>query len=383
MSALPKHVWFNTDGQDAANSSPLDWFDQLYAPTSFRPVNQVGAPWDTSGWSPRSLGVDAGWRPPPGSGAPLQWPALADSASPSAGTTSPPPGGASATASASAAAPSRSASSGTTSNIISASGSGLVFHNTFDASCSVAFKACVFAAENELSTLFTNSDTVNVSFHEKNQGNTGFALRNSWPSWTVVSYATLKSKLPSGDVLPSSNPAPAGSQNWYLPEAYARMLGLNSSTPATDDSVTLNTYASWTFGQDVINGLIHELSEGIMGRVGGLGGSTKNGVWSTMDLFRYNASGAPDYSNGRDGQTAYFSSNGGKSLSSLSFHNQYNTSGTLFKGDTADWSGTHVFGGTGAGETLTLVQTELNVMAALGWKVSLSGVSAYETERLN
>src|SRR5208283_2478216 len=65
------------------------------------------------------------------------------------------------------------------------------------------------------------------------------------------------------------------------------MLGLSSSTPSTDDSVTLNTADTGLddFGQDVINGVIHELSEGAMGRVGGLG--DQNGVWSTMDLFRY------------------------------------------------------------------------------------------------
>ena len=117
---------------------------------------------------------------------------------------------------------------------VSASGGVLVFHNTFDASCSAAFKACVTSAEDELSTLFTNADTVNVSFHEKNAG-ASFALSNGWPSSTTVSYATLKAALPSSDVLPSSNPAPAGS-HWSVPEAYARMLGLSSSTPSNDDS---------------------------------------------------------------------------------------------------------------------------------------------------
>ena len=111
-----------------------------------------------------------------------------------------------------------------------------------------------------------------------------------------------------------------------------------------------------------------------MGRVGGLGGSTTTGGWSTMDLFRYNASGVADYTNGRDGKTTYFSPNGGTTLSKgagLSFHNQYNPSLQFFSGDTADWSQNQVFGSTGSGETLTMVQTELNVMAALGWKVSL------------
>ena len=101
-----------------------------------------------------------------------------------------------------------------------------------------------------------------------------------------------------------------------------------------------------------------------------------------MDLFRYNSSGAADYSNGRDGDTTYFSSNGGSTLSdtanpekgapTLSYNNQYNSSGTKVNGgDTADWVQESVFGSTGTGETLTLTQTELEVMEALGWKLNL------------
>ena len=101
-----------------------------------------------------------------------------------------------------------------------------------------------------------------------------------------------------------------------------------------------------------------------------------------MDLFRYNASGNPDYTNGRDGETTYFSTDGGATLSNgndpakgaptLSYNNQYNSNGTFNNGgDTADWSQTQVFGSTGGGETLTLTQTELDVMEALGWNLSL------------
>jgi hypothetical protein len=47
-------------------------------------------------------------------------------------------------------------------------GSGLVFNNNFDSTCTQQFKNCVVAAESTLSTLFTNSLTVYVSFTEKN-----------------------------------------------------------------------------------------------------------------------------------------------------------------------------------------------------------------------
>ena len=40
-------------------------------------------------------------------------------------------------------------------------GSGLMFNNTFDASCSSSYIACIVSAEDELESLFTNSVTIN------------------------------------------------------------------------------------------------------------------------------------------------------------------------------------------------------------------------------
>ena len=145
------------------------------------------------------------------------------------------------------------------------------------------------------------------------------------------------------------------------------MLGLSSGTPSTDDTVTLNSFYNWSFTQDIVNGIEHELSEGGMGRVGGLG--DQNGVWSTMDLFRFSAVGIHDYTDGRDGKTTYFSTNGVtlSSTAGLSFNNEYSGGTKVNSGDTADWSQKAVFGSTETGETLTLAQTELTVMEALGW----------------
>ncbi len=276
-------------------------------------------------------------------------------------------------------------SSSSSSQVVSTSGSGLVFNNTYNASCTAAFEACIVSAEDELESLFTNSVTLNVTFQEQNQGNNHVALGNSWPSSYNVSYATLKADLPSTDYLPATDPNPAGGNDWNVPEAYGRMLGIGTSTPSTDDTVTLNSYYGWDFGQDVINGLMHEISEGGMGRVGSLGGQSGTNNWSTMDLFRYTASATPDYTNGRDGVTTYFYNgiqNGVSTLSNqdmpnkgaptLSFHNNFNTSNTFSKGDSDDWDQTQVFGSTNTGETLTLDQTELDVMQALGWNLSLT-----------
>ena len=75
------------------------------------------------------------------------------------------------------------------------------------------------------------------------------------------------------------------------PISYARMLGLTNQSAPFDDEVIINTSYNWSYGQDVIDTVEHELSEGGMGRIGGLG--DQNSAWSTMDLFRFNAAGAP------------------------------------------------------------------------------------------
>jgi hypothetical protein len=67
-------------------------------------------------------------------------------------------------------------------------------------------------------------------------------------------------------------------------------------------ALQLNTYYTKSFGQDVINGLIHEMSEG---RIGSLGGG---GNWGTMDLFRYNSDFAGPI-DGLGGQNAIFLEN--------------------------------------------------------------------------
>ena len=247
---------------------------------------------------------------------------------------------------------------------MSTAGSGLVFVNSYTANDSQQYINDIVAAEHALEGLWTNSVTINVSFDEKAMGNNGTLANNTWTSWTPVSYTQLKNALPGSDSLPSTDPT--GGHTWNLPEAYARMLGLSSSTPSVDDSITLNSSYNWGYGQDVVNTVEHELSEGAMGRVGGLG--DQNGVWSTMDLFRYSAPGVRDFTDGRDGRTTYFSADG-STLSSLSFNNEYNSSGVRVNtGDTADFAQQDVFGTGSPGETETLSQTDIAVMDALGWK---------------
>jgi len=270
---------------------------------------------------------------------------------------------------------------GVTTFTVTVPGSGMVFNNTITAGFTTAFQQDIVDAEDALAGNWTNSITLNLSFSAVNDGNTGFLATNSWPSFVNVSYATLKSALAAHDqgdtfaqeavaALPANDPNPAGGNDWALPEAYARMLGLSSATPTADDTVTLNTFylQDATVGQDVINAMTHEISEGAMGRVGGLG--DQNSVWSTMDLFRYAASGQPDYTDGRDSVITYFSFDGGHTTSQsvpLAFNNQYIGASHNNMGDTADFTQLDVFGVGNANETFTLSQTDIEIMDVLGW----------------
>jgi hypothetical protein len=249
-----------------------------------------------------------------------------------------------------------------TTETLSTPGSGLVFNNTYDdASCIPQYITCIVAAEKQLETLFTNPVTINITFNEAALGQ-NYGATNSYCT-VPITYDQLRNKLPASDGLPSSDPT--GAPAWSLPVAYARMLGLTTCAPPVDDTVTLNSSLGWTFGQDVIDTVEHEISEGAMGRVGGLG--DQNGVWSTMDLFRYSAPGVRDFQDGKDGKTTYFSAKGSV-LSSLSFHNEYNGNVKLDANDTADFAQHDVFGWGPPGETNTLSPTDIAVMNALGWK---------------
>src|SRR6516162_914836 len=105
----------------------------------------------------------------------------------------------------------------------------------------------------------------------------------------------------------------------------------------------------------------------VWGVWGGLG-DQGSGWWSVMDLFRYSAPGIRDFTDGRDGLTTYFSSNGDV-LSSLSFNNQYNYSTHVNMADVADFTQQDVFG-NGGGDGLS--PTDIAVMNALGWTHSHS-----------
>ena len=245
--------------------------------------------------------------------------------------------------------------------------SGLTFNNTFEASVSNAFKANILTAEQTVANTWTGNVTLNFDFNAQAAGTNNFLATNNF-FITGVTYAQLKTALQatSGgsavalsafNSLPAADPA--GGVTYFLPVGYANFLGLSAST--STDTTTLNTSYNWNFGQDVVNTMIHEITEGGMGRIGGLGVGL-GGRWSTMDLFSYNAAGQRDLSSTDTARV--FSFNGGLTTSQsagLTFFSA--NSGN----DAADFQQLDIFGTGSPGETNSLTQTDINIMLALGW----------------
>ena len=73
------------------------------------------------------------------------------------------------------------------------------------------------------------------------------------------------------------------------------------------------------------------------------------------------------------GQTTYFSYNGGATLSSLAYNNEYNGGSKVNGGDTADFTQVDVFGTGFPGEANSLSATDIQLMEALGWSAARLG----------
>jgi hypothetical protein len=219
-------------------------------------------------------------------------------------------------------------------------GSGIVFNNTYDPDVTPEYRSAVIQAENILQRSFSDHITFNVEFTEsaaKNADGTPdntFVAVNQGYNAALVSYDQLKSALVAHattaddfaavNSLPASDPSHGA--HWVVPYGMAEILGLANFTPGPlDQTITLNSNYifnwnespnTWTFKMDAVGVLVHELTEGLFGRISELG--LRGGDWAPMDLFRYNSGLTPlrfghytgplhDYSGGADGQATYFS----------------------------------------------------------------------------
>jgi FG-GAP-like repeat/FG-GAP repeat len=269
---------------------------------------------------------------------------------------------------------------GATTQIVTFAGSGLVFNNTYGSGVTTAYKADILAVENWFQSHFTNSVTANVTFNLASLG-PNYGAENNFSPVTGVSLATLRTALATHETTSVGTAAanslvglgdPTGGKGFDVPFAMAEILGIPLNGASTSDTVTLNSDLSWTYGQDVIGTLAHELSEGVMGRIGGEG--IQNSAWGPMDLFGYSAPGQHDYTGGKDGFQTFFSYNGTNLL--LPYH-AADATGTFDGEDFADWEyqGTYVvnndaFGAGGPGVPDALSSVDAQVLEALGWTPS-------------
>jgi hypothetical protein len=255
--------------------------------------------------------------------------------------------------------------------IVRSPGSGLVFVNTYATSVSSAYRSAIVAAENFFQNQFSNAVTLNVSFDAQPLG-PGYAGSNEYSpahvSYTVLksalqSHATTADDLAAVNSLPGTDPSRGAGFDVAI--GMARILGLAGAGSTIDDKVTLNSSLGWTYGNDVVGLVEHELSEGALGRVGGLG--IQSSAWGPLDLFRYSAPGRHDYTGGQDGLPAYFSVDGRTLLTQ--FHNAVSTTGIFDGFDFGDWGNTRgdAFGPGGPGISATVTATDLRLLDVLGW----------------
>ena len=274
------------------------------------------------------------------------------------------------------------------------SGSGLVFDNTYGSGVSATFRGEIIAAENYLQSLFSNTCTVSCDFNLQSL-NHAYSGENSFDP-VVVSYSAFVNALQQHATTAPALAAAASLANLSDPShgagfevsvGEARILGLAGVGSGTDDTVILNSYY-WTASAlqndpgDAEAVLEHEISEGIMGRIGSLGIADPP-YWAPMDLFRFTASGQRDFTGGADGQLTYFSTNGSSVYTGLQYHNSVNSSGQFDGFDLADWDQVGADanahdpfgpGGPGAGDPGTLSATDIAILQALGWSAQPNGI---------
>jgi hypothetical protein len=289
---------------------------------------------------------------------------------------------------------------------ISIPGSGLEFDNTYGANVTAGLRLDIIDAEAFYETEFNNPVTLNMFFDVQalpgtgTSGNLAETINVSYTQLVsaLAAKATTANSATAVDNLPATDPS--NGAGFTLPLGYAKMLGLYTvgdqngvkGTPAlqtfdpsyTGDSdlneIIINSNAGFNLSGlsgDVVSTLEHEISEGAMGRLGGLGRTHVNTVkdaWSTMDLFRFTANGQRDFTAGTDSVSTYFGVDSSTvySLAGLTF-NGVNNLGSPINYDLADWDssgGVDSYGNGGPGFDGPISEIDLLEMNALGWSNS-------------
>ena len=258
---------------------------------------------------------------------------------------------------------------------VTLAGSGLVFINSYDSSVSDAYRSAVLTAENFLQSHFTNPTTVSVEFLFQPLG-AGSSASNSFGT-VSVSYAAFAAALRTNATtaddqlavngLPATDPSRGA--GFAIPASEARILGLAAQTNKIDDTVTLNSNLGFTFGQDAVGAIQHEITEGVFGRISSLG--FEGTRWNPLDLFRFTANGQRDLTGGSDGIATFFGVDSNH-VSALAYHNAISATGVFDGQDLGDWDHTRgdAFGPGGPNSPGAISAVDLQVLDVLGWNAT-------------
>lgn len=264
---------------------------------------------------------------------------------------------------------------------------------TYDSSVNNApagFKDCVAAACAFFDTTFTAPVTINIDIGYGEVNGTPLkstALGESEANYWYAPYSQLRNALleegaPGSSTLPANDPT--GGLYPSLSTAEAKALGfVASGGTGLDGWVGISSTALFTYDPnnravvgkyDLVGVLEHEISE-VMGRTSGL---DTPGVYSPLDLFRYNSPGTLQLGGGGP---SYFSIDGG--VTSLDAFNNHATGNSGDLGDWAPSAGADSFrDNSPSGQANIVTATDLTVMEAIGWTTSTavpSGTIAWDS----
>jgi Ca2+-binding RTX toxin-like protein len=261
---------------------------------------------------------------------------------------------------------------------VTQAGSGLTFINYYEDSVTDPYRAAILNTEHFLQSHFTDQLTISINFSLDALGahaaaqNAFATIAVSYDAFTAAlrSHATSADDLLAVNGLPQADPS--GGVGFGIPISQAVMLGLIGPTNLLTVDVTLNSSLAWTFGQDAVGALLHEITEGGFGRIGSLG--LQSDRWEPMDLFRFSAAGVRDFTGGRDGVTTFFGFDSAH-VSDVAYHNAIAADGTDDGQDLADWGHTvgDAFGPSGPGGAGTVTDLDLRILDILGWRPASAG----------
>lgn len=228
----------------------------------------------------------------------------------------------------------------------------LIFNITYDTSVTslgnaAQVEAAFGTAVQTFESLYTNDSTVNITVYWGNAGPfTNISLGASETvligtyTYADVSNALYASITTAADLssvasLPPTDPI--ANDQWIVPQAEAKALGLPGVPPhdtSNDGDIGFASGVTYTFDPsnravpgefDFIAVAEHEISE-VMGRIPGLG--QNGGIYLPYDLFRFTSNGVRSF--GITDMNVYFSVDNGATVLKYFF-------GDIAQGDIQDW----------------------------------------------